>query len=329
MKAVGFYKGSQLQDVSVENPKATGRNLIVSVQAVSVNPVDTKQFEVGTESEEHPRVLGYDASGIVEEVGEEVTLFAPGDHVYYAGDVTKAGTNSEYHLVDERIVGKKPESLSFGEAAAMPLTTITAYEGLFDRLDISKTIEDNKGKQILIVGGAGGVGSIAIQLAKTAGLHVVATASRAKTSEWVKHLGADVVINHQQPLDEQLKKHDVDYVFCCTHLTTHWEAICEVVAPEGRIVSIVSEEKVDLNLLKTKSVTFCYEFMFTRAMYETETMIKQHHLLNEVSELIDQGEIQHTMTEIHSPLNAKTVAKAHEKLQSQSMIGKLVIEMKN
>lgn len=213
LKAVGFYKGAQLQDVSVEKPQATGRNLVVRVQAVSVNPVDTKQFKAGTEDEKHPRILGYDASGIVEEVGEEVTLFSPGDHVYYAGDVTKAGTNSEYHLVDERIVGKKPESLSFAEAAAMPLTTITAYEGLFDRLDISKTIEDNKGKKILIVGGAGGVGSIAIQLAKKAGLHVVTTASRAKTSEWVKHLGADVVINHQQPLNEQLKKHDIEYVF--------------------------------------------------------------------------------------------------------------------
>ncbi|EZH64591.1 NADPH:quinone reductase [Bacillaceae bacterium JMAK1] len=328
MKAVGFYKGSQLQDVSVEKPKATGRNLVVNVQAVSVNPVDTKQFKAGTEDEMHPRILGYDASGIVEEVGEEVTLFMPGDHVYYAGDVTKAGTNSEYHLVDERIVGQKPESLSFGEAAAMPLTTITAYEGLFDRLNVSKDVEDNKGKQILIVGSAGGVGSVAIQLAKKVGLNVIASASRTKTSEWVKYLGADVVINHQQPLDEQLRKH-VDYVFCCTHLTTHWDAICEVIAPEGKIVSIVSEEKVDLNKLKTKSATFSYEFMFTRAMYETETMIKQHHLLNEVSELIDQGEIQHTMTEIHSPLNAKTVAKAHEKLQSQSMIGKLVIEMKN
>jgi len=334
MKAIGFYQSlpisehESLVDLNVEKPVASGRDLVVQIKAISVNPVDTK-VRMATKNNEEPKILGYDASGIVESVGEDCSLFQPGDEVYYAGDVTRSGTNSEFHLVDERIVGKKPNSLSFEEAAALPLTTNTAYEALENRMRIPNS-ENGESSTILIIGGAGGVGSIAIQLAKQKGLTVITTASRPETEKWVKDLGADYVINHRDSMVDQLKAigfNQVPYIFCLHSTAAHWDAMVEIIEPEGTICSIVDTEKpVNLNLLKDKSVTFAWEFMFTRPKHKTASMIKQHEALNHVSSLVDQGKIKTTMTEVLSPINAANLKKAHEQLESGKTIGKLVLK---
>ena len=251
-----------------------------------------------------PRILGWDAAGEVVAVGSTVKYFAVGDSVYYAGDITRAGSNSEFQQVDERIVGKKPTLLSFAEAAALPLTAITAWEALFDRLNISSK-GDDAGKSILIVGGAGGVGSIAIQLAsKIAKLNVIATASRGNTRDWCLKLGAKHTINHRQPLNEELvelKIPQVDYILCLNNTEQHWSAMAEAIKPQGKICSIVEASNVDLSLLKSKSVTFVWEFMFTRSMYKTDDMIEQQRLLNTVSSLVDSGELVTTVSPNHKP----------------------------
>lgn len=250
--------------------------------------------------------------------------------MYYAGSITRPGGNSEYHLVDERIVGKKPASLDFAQAAALPLTTITAYESLFERLQISRDVNRNKNKTILIIGAAGGVGSIAIQLAKLAGLTVIGTASRPETTKWVKELGADYTINHYEEFLPQLKELDletVDYIFCLSKTEKYWETMEKVIIPQGKICSIVeTDEKLDITLLKNKSVTFVWETMFTRSMFETNDMIEQHHLLNEVADLIDNGEVKTTLSERLSPINAENLRKVHAKLESRTSIGKVVLK---
>ncbi|MEB2278088.1 zinc-binding alcohol dehydrogenase family protein [Bacillus sp. ILBB4] len=334
MKAVGLYRylpienEESLLDLTVEKPIPKGRDLLVKIRAISVNPVDTKVRQPKDHVEDRPKILGWDASGVVEAVGESCTLFKPGDEVFYAGDITRPGSYSEYQLVDERIVGKKPSTLSFSEAAAMPLTTITAWEGLFERLGISK--EKDKGKPILIIGGAGGVGSIAIQLAKWLGLTVIATASREETEDWCKQLGADYVINHRQEFTPQLQKigfNGVHYIFCLNDTDGHWNSMAEAILPQGKICSIVeNSENLDLNLLKSKSVTFVWEFMYTRSMYQTEDMIKQHELLNQTSKLFDEGILRSTLTETVSPLNANNLRQVHAKVESGKMIGKIVLE---
>jgi NADPH:quinone reductase len=330
MKAVGLYKylpitnEESLVDVEVEQGNPTGHDLLIRVQAVSVNPVDTKVRAPKDKEEEKPKILGFDASGIVEEVGEECSLFKKGDKVYYAGSIGRQGTNSEYHLVDERIVGRKPENLSFAEAAAMPLTTLTAWEGLFQRLHVQE------GESILIINGGGGVGSIAIQLAKQAGLTVIATSSRIETSEWCKGLGADFIINHYESMEEQLKEHrmeSVDNIFCLHSTDKHWEEMSKVIRPQGKICSIVeNEEPIDLKLLQDKSISFFWEFMFTRPLYETDDMVEQHHILNKVGEELEKGNLQHTLQETISPINAENMRKAHGKVEEGKMIGKIVVE---
>jgi zinc-binding alcohol dehydrogenase family protein len=337
MKAVGLHKylpiehEESLIDMDVHKPVPAGKDLLVEIKAISINPVDTKVRSPKDKVEKEPKILGWDASGIVVETGEECIDFKPGDEVFYAGSITRQGTYSEYHLVDERIAGKKPQSLSHAEAAALPLTAITAYEGLFDRLSIDPSNkEQNSGKNILIIGGAGGVGSIAIQLAKWAGLTVIATASRAETEEWVKNVGADHVINHHQSLKDQLNNlqiEEVDYIFCLNNTDQHWEGMSEVIKPQGMICSIVeNKEPLDLNLLKSKSVAFVWEFMFTRAMYQTEDMQKQQLLLNAISDLIDQGTLKTTLSQTLSPINAENIKKAHEAVETGKTIGKIVLE---
>ncbi|MEK3731909.1 MULTISPECIES: zinc-binding alcohol dehydrogenase family protein [Paenibacillus] len=336
MKAVGLTRylpidhPESLIDVVIEKPVPTGRDLLVQVKAVSVNPVDVKVRAPKDRTEAQPRVIGWDVAGVVEETGPDCTLFKPGDEVYYAGSIVRAGGNSEFHLVDERIVGVKPATLDFAQAAALPLTSITAWEGLFDRLGISSEPGSNAGRTILIIGAAGGVGSIATQLAKYAGLTVIGTASRPESAEWVKGLGADHVINHFEDFVPQLQAIGfelVDYIFCLNSTEKHWRNMAEAIAPQGKICSIVeTDELLDLTLLKNKSVTFVWELMFTRPMYGTADMTEQHKLLNEVAGLVDQGILRTTVNEKLGPINAANLRKAHAMLESGSMVGKVVLE---
>lgn len=334
MKAVGLYEylpieeNNSLLDIDVPKPEVSGRDLLVAVKAISVNPVDTKVRAPKDRVETAPRILGWDAAGEVIAVGSEVKNFAVGDEVFYAGDITRAGSNSEYHLVDERIVGKKPHTLSFPEAAALPLTTITAWEVLFDRLEISPKGKE-AGKSILIIGGAGGVGSIAIQLAsRLAKLYVIATASRDESRDWCLSLGADQVVDHRNPIDQELSGvgiSSVDYIFCLNSTGHHWPAMAEAIKPQGRICSIVETSDVDLNLLKSKSATFVWEFMFTRSMYQTPDMIKQQELLDKISNLVDQGELNTTVTKTIRPINAENIRKAHALIEQGHTMGKVVL----
>lgn len=336
MKAVGLYKylpidqPESLLDLEIPKPKAKGKDLLVRVKAISVNPVDTKVRSPKEAIEEMPKILGWDVAGIVEEVGDEVSLFQVGDEVFYAGAIDRQGGNSEYHLVDERIVGKKPASLDFAEAAALPLTAITAWEALFDRLSLPLDKELNQGKSILIIGAAGGVGSIATQLAKYAGLTVVGTASREETINWVKSNGADYVINHYHPFTSQLSElglDQIDAILCLNSTDQHWENMADAIKPQGKISSIVeTENPVNLRLLFSKSVSFNWEMMFTRSLFQTLDMLKQHHLLQNISTLVDQGIIQTTLTKRIEKINAKNLKEAHQILESGKMMGKIVLE---
>ena len=335
MKAVGLHKylsiedPESLLDIEVPKPEVGGRDLLVRVHAVSVNPVDTKVRAPKDRVETAPRVLGWDAAGTVEAVGAQVTLFKPGDEVYYAGDITRPGSNSEYHLVDERITGRKPRNLSFEDAAAMPLTTITAYESLFDRMGIARRVED---KSILIIGGAGGVGSIAIQLAKKlAGLRVIATASRAESGEWCRSLGADDIINHHHPFHEEFKKAglpEVDYILCLNSTEKHLQNMADVIMPQGRLCTIVETKggvPVNINPFQRKSVAFCWEAMFTRSMFQTPDMQAQHSLLNEAADLFEKGTLRTTRTTGFGKMNAANLRKAHAEIERGHMIGKATL----
>ncbi|WP_036052855.1 zinc-binding alcohol dehydrogenase family protein [Leptolyngbya sp. Heron Island J] len=309
-------------------PSPGRRDLQVQVRAVSMNPIDFKMRASVQGRLMTPKILGWDVAGVVTAVGEHVELFQPGDEVYYAGSISRPGCNSAYHLVDERIVGRKPQSLSFEESAALPLTTITAWESLFERLNISAAPRSNDAT-LLVIGGAGGVGSMAIQLAKYVGLRVIATASREVSRKWCTQLGASHCVNHYGDLKSELKRlgiNAVDYILCLNDTNHYWPIMAEVIKPQGKICAVVStKEPPNLNLLKNKSVTFAWEFMFTKAVYETDDMISQHHLLNQVAELVDQGIVRSTMTEHLGPLNAVNLAQAHERLESGKMVGKLVL----
>ena len=304
-------------EIELPKPAPAGRDLLVKVEAISVNPVDTKQRKTATSS----RILGWDAAGTVEAVGKEVTLFKPGDAVYYAGDVTRPGCDSEYHLVDERIVGRKPKTLDFAQAAAMALTSITAWESFYDRMKVVS------GKSMLIIGGAGGVGSIGIQLAKASGLRIIATASRPETVAWVKELGADQVVNHRENLVSQIKQ-PVDYIANFSgDLDSYWSAMAELVAPQGAMVAIVGNAKpMAMDVVRSKSATMCWELMFTRPRFQTPDMIEQHRLLNEVGARLDAGKLKCTLKETLSPISGANLKKAHERLESGTMIGKLVLK---
>ena len=304
-------------EIELPKPSPTGRDLLVKVEAISVNPVDTKQRKTATAG----KILGWDASGIVEAVGKEVSLFKPGDAVYYAGDVTRPGCDSEFHLVDERIVGRKPKKLDFAQAAAMPLTSITAWEAFYDRMHVVP------GKTMLIIGGAGGVGSIGIQLAKSSNLKVIATASRPESIAWVKELGADQVVNHRENLVSQISK-PVDYIANFSgELDAYWPAMAELIAPQGAMVAIVGNQKpMAMDVVRSKSATMCWELMFTRSRFQTADMIEQHRLLNEVSARLDAGKLKCTLKETLSPISGANLKKAHERLESGTMIGKLVLK---
>jgi NADPH:quinone reductase len=336
VKAIGLYRylpiedPESLLDLEVEDPKPTGRDLLVEVKAIAVNPVDYKSRAPRPQVESTPKILGWDVAGVVKAAGPETTLFKPGDAVYYAGSRTRPGGNSELHLVDERIVGRKPRNLRFADAAALPLTTLTAWEALFDRLDVSKAGAD-RGKSVLIVGGAGGVGSIAIQLAKRlAQLRVIATASRPESGKWVRELGADDVVDHTRDLAAQvgaLGRGEVDYVLCCNSTDHHFPAFAALIAPQGKICSIVNTTKpVDLAPLMQKSVTFAWELMFTRPMFQTADMIVQHQILDATAGLVEAGTLRTTAATRLAPINAANLRKAHALLEGGHVVGKIVLE---
>ncbi|SUU04713.1 zinc-binding alcohol dehydrogenase family protein [Acinetobacter haemolyticus] len=333
MKAVAYQHAGaiastdSLVSIEIESPVARGHDLLVRVQAISVNPVDTKiRKNVSPESGQW-KILGWDAVGIVEAVGEKVSHFKIGDKVWYAGALNRQGSNSELQLVDERIVGHKPKSLNMIEAAALPLTAITAWEMLFDRLQTPKTAPKNT--TILVIGAAGGVGSITIQLLKQlTNLTVIGTASRTETRSWVEQLGADYVLDHRQPLAEQIKQLNLTapkYVFSTTQTDQHLANIAELIAPQGHFGLIDDPEQLDIKLFKSKSVSVHWEFMFTRSMYQTEDMIKQSELLNQVSQLVDDGRIKTTVSQVLSPINAENLITAHQQIESGSTKGKIVL----
>jgi NADPH2:quinone reductase len=339
MKAIGFYRylpvdnPQSLVAVEVPDSEPIDRDLLVRVKAVSVNPVDTKVRARQESVLTKPRIPGWDAAGIVEGVGHDVSLFKEGDEVYYAGDISRPGCDSQYHLVDERIVGRKPVSLSFEQAAAMPLTTITAWEALFDRLCVDRPPAAGDGScKVLIIGGAGGVGSIAIQLAKKkAGLAVIATASRDESAEWCRELGADEIINHHEPFADEFKRigaDEVDYILCFNSTEMHIQNMADVIKPQGKICTIVetkNSQPVNINVFQRKSVAFMWELMFTRPLFQTPDMQIQHDLLNEAARMLDEGLLKTTMTENYGPLTPEHLRQAHGKIESGRMIGKLVL----
>jgi NADPH2:quinone reductase len=335
MKAIGFKTSLPITAadsfIQFEAPKPipAGHELLVKIQAISVNPVDYKIRQNAAKDTvlDTPKIIGWDACGIVEAVGENVSFFKPGDEVFYAGDITKQGCNAEYQVIDERIVGKKPATLSAEAAAAMPLTSLTAWEILFDRMRINP--EKDKGKSILIIAGAGGVGSIAIQLAKKiAGLKVIATASRPETIEWCKKLGADIVVNHRDLVNEMHTAgfKFVDFIVDFVDTNMYWDAMVELIKPQGHIASITgSAVPVALNKLKTKSASFSWEFMYTRSTFQTEDMIEQHHILNKVAAMLDDGTLTSTLTQTLTGLNVENLKNVHALLESGKAIGKIVI----
>jgi NADPH2:quinone reductase len=335
MKAIAQIKPSprgdtsSLVDLELPKPSApSGRDLLVRVEAISVNPVDTKVRQGRAAEEKNPRVLGWDAAGIVEAAGPEATRFAPGDAVYYSGAIARPGSNAEFQLVDERIVGRKPASLSFADAAALPLTALTAWESFTDRLGIDAKGSD-AGRSLLILAGAGGVGSIGIQLAKVFGLTVIATASRPETQQWCRDLGATHVIDHRQPLRPQLEAlgfQTVDFIanFCDTD--GYWAVMADLIAPQGHIVGIVENSgPIELGLLKSKSASFHWESMFTRAAFQTEDLARQGGILDELATLLDAGTLRTTRTETLTPINAANLREAHACLEPGHTIGKITL----
>jgi NADPH:quinone reductase len=335
MKAIGYKVPGAITapesfiDFTAEKPSPTGRDILVEVKAVSVNPVDVKvRANSAPDGVEH-KVLGWDAAGIVAETGPDVTLFKKGDAVWYAGSITRPGTNSAFHLVDERIVSAKPQSIGFAEAAALPLTAITAWEMLFDRLDIRKPVA-GAANAIVIVGGAGGVGSIAIQFVKAlTQVKVIATASRPDTVAWVKSLGADYVVDHSKPLADEVAALGIGvpaFVFSTNQTDRHFDQIVELIAPQGRFGLIDDPDSIDIRKLKRKAVSTHWEFMFTRSMFGTDDMIEQHHLLGEVAKLVDTGKIKTTLAENFGAINAANLKRAHELIETGRAKGKVVLE---
>ncbi|MCU6676599.1 zinc-binding alcohol dehydrogenase family protein [Leclercia sp. 29361] len=331
MKAIAITRSAPhnidaLHEIELPKPTATGHDLLIEVKAISVNPVDTK-VRAGF-SGDTPRVLGWDAVGVVTAVGEAVTLFAPGDEVWYAGALGRAGSNSEYQLVDERIAALKPKSLDNAAAAAMPLTAITAWEMLFDRLGVQE--QGNEGDTLLIVGAAGGVGSILVQLArKLTKMTVIGTASRPESQQWVREAGAHYVIDHSKPLSEALAAqgiNEVTHVASLNHTEAHYAEIIKALAPQGKLALIDDPETLDARPLKAKSISLHWEFMFTRSMFETRDMIAQHQLLTRVAGLIDDQVITTTLGEHYGTITAANVQKAHAQLETGRAVGKIVLE---
>ncbi|WP_205503115.1 zinc-binding alcohol dehydrogenase family protein [Rufibacter psychrotolerans] len=336
MKAIGFKTSLPIEEADSflqfekEIPTAQGKDILVKVEAISVNPVDYKirRNSLKDKQQDSPKVIGWDAIGTVEATGKEVTLFQKGDRVFYAGDLTREGSNQEYQLVDERIVGFAPKNISMEQAAAMPLTSLTAYELFFDHFGLSK--EKDAGKTLLIIGGAGGVGSVAIQLAKKLlGLTVIATASRDVTIDWCQKMGADHVVNHSNLVPEvkNIGFEQVDFIVDFVDLNQYWEAIVELIKPLGKVGSISDPtEPVRLQQLKRKSVSFYWELMFTRSMYQTEDMVAQHHIINKIAQLLDEGTLQPTLHTTMEGLTTENLKEAHRLLESGKAIGKVVLK---
>jgi zinc-binding alcohol dehydrogenase family protein len=335
MKAVGYKKSlpidaaDALIDFEAPQPEPTGHDIRVAVKAISVNPADYKTRKRVEPPEGQIKILGYDAAGIVDAVGPEVTLFKPGDEVFYAGSTQRQGTNSEFHLVDERIVGKKPKALSFAQSAALPLTTITAWELLFDRLGVvpGKSLDP---RTLLITGGAGGVGSILIQLARRlTGLTVVATATRPESQKWCLELGAHAVIDHARPMKEQIEKLKLPPVALVASLTAtdqHYKAISDFMAPQGKFGLIDNPAEFTVGMFKGKAISIHWEAMMTRSSFQTPDMIAQNHLLNDVADLIDKGVLRTTLDQTFGTINAANLRRAHALLESGKSRGKIVLE---
>lgn len=333
MKAIGYTDRGPISaeaavvEFETANPQPGPKDLLVEVRGISVNTVDVKVRANRQPPAGEPLVLGFDAAGIVKEVGGTTTRFKAGDEVFYAGDITRPGTNAEFHVVDERIVGRKPSTLGFAEAAAMPLCSITAWEILFDSLELIE--KEGAGESLLVIGGAGGVGSILIQLAKKlTGLTVIATASRPDTREWVEKMGADHIINHRNPLDEQMQALGIAprYVASLNHTDTHFAAIVELIKPRGHIVMIDDPHSLDISAIKFKALTFSWEFMFARSMFKTEDMDMQHKLLNRVADLLDEGTIIPTVNKHHGEMSVASLRSALELQESGASIGKTVLD---
>lgn len=330
MKAIAVDAAKNFITLDCADPVPGPRDLLVRVEAVSVNPIDCK-MRAALQPDAAPRILGWDASGVVEAVGGEVRLFKPGDAVMYAGSLNRPGSNAELQLVDERLVGHKPRSLDFVQAAALPLTALTAWEALFEHLDIPPIqTAAHQRSRLLVIGAAGGVGSIAIQLAKhLAGIQVIATASRPQSRDWCLSLGADDCLDHRGDLVRQLSERGldgVDYVLNCNSTDAYLPAMAQLIRPFGKICCLASHEKpLDLNPLKNKSAAFAWEFMFTRPLFQTQDMVTHHHILDRLAKLVDQGPIRSTLTESRGPLTVESLRAAHERLESGRMIGKLAL----
>lgn len=339
MKAVAFTKSlpisdpQSLQDIELPIPLVSGRDVLVSVEAISVNPIDSKVRLRALPEEGEPKVVGFDAIGTVVEAGPECELFKKGDRVFYAGDVGRAGSNAEYQLVDERIAGFAPKSIDNAQAVAMPLTAITAYEMLFDRLSIQhKAPFITQEPILLITGAAGGVGSAMIQLAKIQcpNALVIATASRPESQAWCLEMGADHVINHHQGIQSELARigiADVSHIASLTHTADHYPDFVEVIQPQGKICLIDDPAKpLDIQPLKMKSVSLHWELMFTRPRFQTEDMIRQHHILNEIALWLDDGRLVSTQRQHLGSINAGHLKQAHSLIESNTVIGKIVLE---
>ncbi|GDZ84232.1 alcohol dehydrogenase [Leuconostoc citreum] len=334
IKAVGFDQHlpienpESFQDIKIDTPEAHGHDLLVRVDGVSVNPVDTFVRKSGRKNRlSKPKIIGWDSVGVVIDAGEDVTLFHKGDRVWYAGDFTRSGSNAQNQLVDERIVGFAPKNLTDEQAAAVPLVGLTAYESLFEKLGIDWT--GNEKETLLIINGAGGVGSIAIQLAKLAGLTVIATASRDNSISWAKKMGADYVINHHQDLVSQVKHLDttyVDYILNLNNLDAHWNEIAELIKPDGQIVATTENHRlIDLQKLTKKRATFAWEWMYSKSYFKTETMISQNKILNHLSQLYIDNDLLPINTINYSVINASNMRKAHTDVETGAMIGKVVL----
>ncbi|UCZ87587.1 zinc-binding alcohol dehydrogenase family protein [Pseudomonas sp. L5B5] len=334
MKAIAYLPGSSLShpqalcDVELAEPALGPHDICVEVQAVSVNPLDTKVRDGRVAVPQSVRTLGWDACGLVQAVGTHVTLFAPGDAVFYAGTFTRDGANAQLHRVDERLVGRKPKSLSFAQAAALPLTSLTAWQLLFESLGQVPGERSVPGT-LLIVGGAGGVGSMLIQLARQlTGMTVIATASRPDSHQWCLDLGAQHVLDHSRSLAAQLAILDlppVTHIAALTHTERHYAELVEIIAPRGHIALIDDHDFFDAVPLKAKSVSLHWQMVFTRALFQTPDMIEQHHVLGRLAQLLDQGVIRCTLGEVFSPFSAESLRRAHERVERGGRLGKVVM----
>lgn len=319
---------SALVDLDVPAPAPEAHDLLVRVEAVSVNPLDLRMRNTRSQTG-GPRILGWDAAGTVVGAGPAVTLFQPGDRVYYAGSISRPGTNAELHLVDERIAGSMPAMLDFAQAAALPLASLAAWEALFERLNIATAAPD-AGRTLLVIGGAGGVGSMAIQLAKVvARVRVIATCSHEGSQAWCRQLGADLVVDHGVDLAPQLAAHGVgtvDYILCLAAPDRYFTTMARLIAPQGHICALVeSAGPLPMNELRAKSASFSWEGMFTRSLYGTHDMIEQHHILNRVASLVDAGRLRHTARTVLQPINADNLRQAHALLEAGGIVGKVVL----